>query len=125
MNHHRPAPALQILQGETHVLQPGFIEEIKVAVRQSSVDQRGSGVDDKTQVRALLWQGRTRYAGRHSAHYILFGVFRTPDRDDAWDGRRLGNILRPVAAPAADCTPIPPSADNLNVFRSSSAVRVG
>ena len=63
MNHHRPAPALQILQGETHVLQPGFIEEIKVAVRQSSVDQRRSGVDDKPQVRvpALAGQNELRW----------------------------------------------------------------
>jgi hypothetical protein len=59
------------------------IEEIKVAVRQSSVDQRGSGVDDKPQVRGLLWQARTRCAGRHSGHYILFGLFRTPHRDNA------------------------------------------
>src|ERR1700722_1762865 len=80
MNRHGPGPALHILQGESHELQPGFVEKIKVAVRQSGVNQRGSGVDDKPQVRMLLWQARTSRAGRHSRHYILFSSFSTQDR---------------------------------------------
>ena len=46
----RPFPTLQIVQWSADVLQPGFIEEIEVAVRKAGVDQGGGGVDQEPKI---------------------------------------------------------------------------
>src|SRR5271156_5749098 len=76
MNRSRPSPALQILQRASDVLQPSLIEEIKVPVGQTGMNQRGSRVDDEPKVRGVPGLFGTMSAGSHVAHYILFSLFR-------------------------------------------------
>ncbi len=42
----RPFPALEILQSQSHKLEPALVEEIQVPVGETRVDQRGKGIDE-------------------------------------------------------------------------------
>src|SRR5947209_15946285 len=50
MNGNGPPPALQILQSEPHILKPGLIEEINVAIGPSGMDQSRERVSNESKI---------------------------------------------------------------------------
>src|SRR6266478_3835703 len=77
MNERCPFPALQIIHSSSYIPVPLLIEEIKVAVRSTRVNQAGARIDKELKVRGLVPSGGTISIGGHGWHYIPFRHFRS------------------------------------------------